>query len=77
MTAPNQETTIFDNSSYLREASYNREAKSLHVTFSDGSQYTYSAVPSEIWSRLQHAPSAGSFFHRQIKGRFNVEPKNS
>lgn len=66
------ETTQFASSN-LSEASYDPDTQELRITFNDGRTYSYSSVPASIYTGLQRAPSAGSYFHRQIKGRFAYE----
>ena len=46
------------------------DAGTLTVTFKNGDQWQYSGVPAEVYAAFQRAPSAGSFFFRQIRGRY-------
>lgn len=64
------ETVEFPGSSNLASAAYDDQAKTLTVTFLSGESYLYHSVPYEVWHGLQHAQSAGSYFHRQIKNRY-------
>jgi hypothetical protein len=73
MGQPGKETAIFANSSHIAEAEYERDTKTLTVTFQDGSTFAYRGVPVEVWGGMQTTPSVGSFFHRQIKGRYSHE----
>jgi hypothetical protein len=65
------ETFIFRRSSNLSEAQYDSETSALTITFVDGSEYTYENVPPETYRGLTLARSAGQFFHRHIRDRFN------
>ncbi len=65
------ETFIPRNSSNIAQATYDEAGEILTVKFADGSTYQYDGVPRDVWLGLQHAPSAGSYLARQIKGRFN------
>jgi hypothetical protein len=69
------ETVEFPGSSNLMSATYDPDVENLEVQFNDGSAYTYFSVPASIYRGLSLAPSAGSYFHRQIKGRYAYEPK--
>jgi lysyl-tRNA synthetase class 2 len=62
----------FANSSYLRKADYDPETMVMSVTFNDGTTVDYSGVPLQTFASLERAPSAGQFFHRHVKGRYNV-----
>ena len=67
------ETTEFPGSSNLSSASYDPDTDTLTIEFQSGSSYQYLNVPPSIYRGLQSAPSAGSYFYRQIKGRFAYE----
>ena len=66
------ETFVFRSSSNLSTASYDPETQELTLEFQSGDEYTYQNVPAEVYDRLIRAPSAGQFFHRQIKNRYNA-----
>ena len=65
--------TFIASSSHLQRADYDSEARTLQVSFRDGSTYEYSGVPYDVWLGLQNAGSAGGYFVRQIKDRFAFE----
>jgi len=54
-------------SSNIAGASYDDDARELHVMFNSGSEYAYDGVPRAIYEELLSAPSAGQFFNRAIK----------
>jgi len=67
------ETFLFRGSANLAEATYDPDVENLDITFNDGSSYTYMNVPNSVYRALTLSPSAGSYFHRNIKGRFPYE----
>lgn len=67
------ETLEFPGSSNLASATYDPEVENLKIEFIDGSVYTYFNVPNQVYRSLGLAGSAGSFFHRHIKGRYSYE----
>lgn len=56
------------SSSNLRSVRWNR--KQMHITFNDGSEYIYEAVPENLYDGLVNASSAGKYFIRRIKFKF-------
>lgn len=71
MSAAIAETMRFPGSSMLTEASWDPGDQTLSLTFTDGKTFVYSSVPQSTYLGLQRAGSAGQYFHRQIKGRFD------
>lgn len=67
------ETVKFPGSSNLSSAAYDDKARELTIAFLSGDSYLYRSVPYEVWHGLQHAQSAGSYFHRQIKNRYPAD----
>lgn len=59
----------FVKSSQIRSVGYEPSSKTLEVEFHGGGIYQYNNVPSEKHSSLVGAPSAGTYFHSQIKGK--------
>lgn len=64
------ETTTFPGSSNLASASYDPEVENLTIEFQSGAIYVYYNVPAATYRGLQNAGSAGSYFYRQIRGRY-------
>ena len=58
------------SSSNLLSGSYDAETETMTIQFHSGHTWEYRNVPQGIWEGLKAAASAGSYFHRQIKGRF-------
>lgn len=69
--------SLTGGSSVIKDVSYQAPAQQLLITFPNGSVYEYSEVPEDVYQAFQAAPSAGSFYHKQIKGKYpsrKVEP---
>jgi hypothetical protein len=62
------------SSSNLAGGSYDEATLDLTINFQNGTAYVYRGVQPETVQGLIRAPSAGEFFHRQIKGRYGYEP---
>lgn len=45
----------------------------MTITFKQGQAYLYRGVPADLYFGIQHAPSAGSYFYRNIRDRFPYE----
>jgi len=58
------------NSSVLASASYDEKLQLLTIAFKSGKTYDFFDVPPEIWNGFKEAESKGSFFSRNIKGKF-------
>ncbi len=57
-------------SSNLAFADYDVETRDLAITFHSGKTYSYSGVDQVTYDDLIASNSPGSYFARQIKGRF-------
>lgn len=57
-------------SSVIAEIDYNAAVRELHVTFTSGRRYSYSAVPAEVYFQFCRAASKGEFFNRLIRDRY-------
>lgn len=57
-------------SSTVIAASYDQARQVLRVEYKYGT-YHYAGVPIELWEDLKIAPSAGSFLHQHVKGKFD------
>jgi hypothetical protein len=55
-------------SSWLLQASYDDETKSLTIQTRSGKAYTYSNVPMDIYEGLRDASSPGQYWGQNIKG---------
>ena len=57
-------------SSNIVGVSYDSTKKELRVLFTSKSFYKYSSVPVEVYDGLMAADSIGSFFHKNVKTKF-------
>ena len=77
----NNSDAVFDNiekanfvSTNLSHMEYDNAKRTLRITFNaDGSTYEYYNVPSIVVYELQAAASAGSYFHKFIRDRYNYK----
>ncbi len=60
-------------SSNVEEVSFDDSTDTLTVTFQGGVQYEYLNCPASVYRQMQAAPSAGSFVHRHLKGRYQSQ----
>jgi hypothetical protein len=68
-----RETFVPRGSAHLAAATDDPGEQTLEIEFTSGDVYTYSNVPSETYSGLTRAGSAGQYFHRQIQNVFDYE----
>lgn len=66
--------TFLPSSSNLDQVEYDSETQEMVITFKTGQAYSYSGVPMQAWMGIQHAPSAGSYFYRNIRGVYSDTP---
>lgn len=59
--------TFIPKSSNLAEVTYDSSAQTMTVTFKTGQAWRYRGVPLQTFMGIQHAPSAGSYFWRNIR----------
>ena len=60
-------------STALAAVAYDGDARCLWLEFRDHVVYRYDDVPAAVVEGLLEAPSKGSYFHRQIRGRFTYQ----
>lgn len=58
------------SSSNIVSVGYDSESETLEIEFDNG-VYQYSRVPKEVHSGLMSTSSAGRYFHRNIKGKYD------
>jgi hypothetical protein len=56
-------------SSNIESCQYDPDAKALSITFKSGGTWTYQNVEPETYEGLLSAPSAGKYFHANIRHR--------
>lgn len=67
------ETYVVRGSSNIASIGYDTDTETLTVDFHDGNSYDYFKVPQSVYAAFKVASSAGSFFARQVKGRYAYE----
>lgn len=65
--------SVIINSSNLKSASYQTEAKTLSVTFKNGSIYEYYDVPWELFTKFRMSESQGKFMNQHINKAFKYK----
>lgn len=60
-------------SSNIERVDFDDSTDTLTITFQGGAEYDYINVPVSVYRQMQASPSAGQFFHRQIKGRYQFD----
>jgi hypothetical protein len=61
---------IYVKSSSISGYQYDSGAQELLVLFTNGTLYSYSGVPLEVFDELRKAESIGGYFHAKIKANF-------
>ena len=54
----------------IRSIYYDENSETLHVAFSDGTDYTYNGVPKQVYEEFDRAASQGSYFNSNIRGSY-------
>lgn len=54
-------------SSSIEQVGYDAPSATLAICFHNGAVYLYSPVPEPLYVGLIEAPSAGSYFHQNIR----------
>lgn len=67
------ETHLFASSANIVSAAYDDDSEDLTIEFQSGDRYLYRNVPKTVFRRMQHAPSAGQYFYRQIRNAYQYE----
>lgn len=60
-------------SSNVDRVSFDDTTDTLTVEFSGGRAYDVLNCPAAVYRGFQAAPSAGEYYHRNIKGRYNIQ----
>lgn len=74
---------IYLNSTNLLAMEYKEDTKELWVAFKGRPNeikptefYVYSEVPDEVWEGFKIVESKGSFFHKNVKGRYKFRKES-
>ncbi len=57
-------------SSNIEAQGYDARDKLLQIKFKSGALHEFAAVPAETYSAFMAAPSKGSYFAKEIRGKF-------
>lgn len=57
----------FTNSSSILAATWDDDSHELTIVFARGRSYVYENVPETVWDGFTSAPSAGQYFHQNIR----------
>lgn len=57
-------------SSQIEALGHDPETNTLHVRFTGGAHYHYDGVDTGTFEAFKNAPSVGSHFYKNIKGKF-------
>ena len=58
------------NSSFMQSATYDSSSYSLTISFKNGNDIIHKFVYPMVWQQFKESPSKGSFYSRQIKGKY-------
>jgi len=61
-------------SSHSIQWEYDDADQTLTIRMADGSRHDYEKVPPAVFHGVTTARSAGQYFHRHVKGRYNHRP---
>ncbi|WP_134090502.1 KTSC domain-containing protein [Olivibacter sp. XZL3] len=64
-------------STVIASVHYSADTEVLQIIFTTGRIYFYYDVPPTVYEKLIHARSKGSFFNKEIRGRFAFKEKES
>lgn len=67
--ASNKQFKVFQSTN-LVSGSYDPATSTLQLSFYNGSVYTYSFVPLDVWVKLTASMQPGTFFKRMIEPNF-------
>ena len=70
MTKPEM---TFVESSNVESIGYDQENRIVYIQYINGSLYIYKDVPEIEYEGLLHAPSIGSYLHRNFKNVYPYE----
>ncbi len=70
-----EETISTSKSSWIRGATYYSEdgIRGYMILKTDSKDYIYSDLPFEIWQGFKNAQSFGSYYHQNIKGKYQFK----
>lgn len=57
-------------SANIVSAGHDPDTKTLEIKFKTGATYSYDGVPTSVYKALVGADSVGSYFHKNINGKY-------
>jgi hypothetical protein len=63
-------TMIQLDSGVLHSATYDEDSETLDILFRNGRVYILNRVPKNVFEGLRDAPSPGSYFNSELKGKY-------
>lgn len=61
------------NSTNIKNAVYDTEAKSLEITFNNNTKYSYEDVPWDLFTKFRMSDSQGRFFSQNISKNYKYQ----
>ena len=62
--------TAVENSSLFKSVGYDPATETMELEFTRGAIYQYSGVTAQDWNEFCRAESKGSYFSKNIRGKF-------
>ncbi|MEJ6616670.1 MAG: KTSC domain-containing protein [Crocinitomicaceae bacterium] len=59
----------FSDDSWINNASYNSQTETLIIEMNN-KDYSFKGVPYEVWEGFKNASSKVSYYHQNIRGRY-------
>jgi hypothetical protein len=63
------------DSEAVKSATYNKESRTLSISYSTGGRYAYSRVPFWMFEQMCRTRSVGRYVNKNIKGAFSSTKK--
>ena len=61
------------NSSVFNEIAYDEKNYYLRIKMKTGMEYIYDNVPLSVWEGFKNAPSKGSYYATNIRGKYRTQ----
>ncbi len=63
-------------SSVITSFKYKPAAHILRITFVSGKVYDYKNVPGDVFNEMKNSASKGTYFNKDIKGKYSFKKVN-
>lgn len=60
----------FVQSSSIISVGFDAPSSTMEIEFKDGRIYQYFEIPEQVFRDLKSAPSVGSYFHQNVRGKY-------